>query len=208
MYIGLSSSAIQPCSGRPRVSCGRLGKVRNDTSGVFQLSEELPAGAGSVRQVIVQVLKYGFVCDGPGGCRKIAPAPESAAPVPLANFGKFALDPVGRTALHLTDGIGDGELWGHGHDHVHMVAGQNAMQDVDTVFLAYLATNGPNPEPQVASQNLVAVLRRPDDMVPVVIDAMCEAIILHDPVLSKNVPPGGGKGPFLEGQGHNTIRSR
>ena len=115
--------------------------------------------------MIVQVLKYGFVCDGPGGCRKTAPAPESAAPVPLANFGKFALDPVGRTALHLTDGIGDGEFLGHGHDHVHVVTGQNAMQDVDTVLLAYLATNGPNPEPQVADQDLVAVLRRPDDSV-------------------------------------------
>ena len=92
---------------------------------------------------------------------------------------------MGRTALHLTDEIGDGELWGHGHDHVHMVTGQNAMQDVDTVLLAYLATNGPNPEPQVADQDLVAVLRRPDDMVPVVINAMCGAIILHNTIRSR-----------------------
>ena len=96
---------------------------------------------------------------------KNSPGPGIDVPGTLADFGKFALDPVGRTALHLTDETGDGDFWGHGHDHVHVVTGQNAMQDVDTVLLAYLATNGSKPKPQAADQNLVTVLRRPDDLV-------------------------------------------
>ena len=50
-------------------------------------SEQLPAGAGSVREVIIQALKYEFVRDGTVGCREVAPAPKAASPVPLPDFG-------------------------------------------------------------------------------------------------------------------------
>ena len=57
------------------------------------------------------------------------------------------------------------------------------MQDGNAVPAADLAADGAHPETQVTDQNPVAVLRRPDDMVTVVIDAMRGAIILHDHVL-------------------------
>ena len=76
-------------------------------------SEQLPAGAGSVMQVIIQVLKYSVLCDCAVGGRKVAPAPKLAPPVSFFEFGEFALQLIRRTALHLADQIGNGNLRRH-----------------------------------------------------------------------------------------------
>jgi len=57
------------------------------------------------------------------------------------------------------------------------------MQDGNAVPAADLAADGAHPHGRTAGQDPVAALRRPDDMEPVVMDAMHGAIILHVPVL-------------------------
>ena len=57
------------------------------------------------------------------------------------------------------------------------------MQDGNAVPAADPAADAPNPETRVTDRKPVALLRRPDDMEPVVMDAMRGAVILHVPVL-------------------------
>ena len=81
------------------------------------------------------------------------------------------------------------------------------MQDFDTVLAAYLPAYVTRSEAHIAKKHFVAVLGRPHDMVPVLIDAVGRGRILHNHVLSKMSLCLTG-GSFLKGHGYNTIRSR
>ena len=70
------------------------------------------------------------------------------------------------------------------------------MRDGNAVPAADLAADGAHPETRVTDQDPMAVLRRPDDMVPVAMDAMRGAIILHDHVLPEMSRPFRAKAHF------------
>ena len=70
------------------------------------------------------------------------------------------------------------------------------MQDGNAVPAADLAADGAHPHGRTAGQDPVAALRRPDDMVPVAMDAARGAIILHVPVLPKMSRPFRAKAHF------------
>jgi len=61
------------------------------------------------------------------------------------------------------------------------------MQDPNAVPAAGPATDGPDPGTRITGRNPAAAFRRPDDVEPVVMNAVCGAIISH---------------------GHDTIRFR
>ena len=60
----------------------------------------LPACAGRILYVILQVLKYGIFCDGAVSGRKVPPAPKPLSPVAFLQCGEFPLYQVRRAPLH------------------------------------------------------------------------------------------------------------
>src|ERR1700716_2427443 len=54
------------------------------------------------------------------------------------------------------------------HEHMDMFSRQNAGDDLDAKFFAQLPDNRSYPLPQRAFQHLVAILRDPDDVIPMV----------------------------------------
>jgi hypothetical protein len=54
------------------------------------------------------------------------------------------------------------------HEHMDMFSRQNAGDDLDAKFFAQLPDNRSYPLPQCAFQHLVAILRDPDDVIPMV----------------------------------------
>ena len=70
------------------------------------------------------------------------------------------------------------------------------MRDGNAVPAADPAADGPNPETRVTDRNPVAALRRPDDTVPVAMDAMRGAIVSHDHVLPEMSRPFRAKAHF------------
>ena len=124
-----------------------------------------------------KVRTYDVFGNGATGSGKLSPSPEATAPVPFADLGKRPLDLERRTALHHAHPIADRPLRGHRDEHVHMIRRDHAAHDGDAVLLTDLATDIPDPEAQVPAQHLVAILRRPDNVIPVVKDTMCARII-------------------------------
>ena len=76
----------------------------------MELNDYRLAPAGSINDVVVEVLKYEIFGDGTVGGRNIPERPEPASPVALADRGKFPLHPIRRTALLFAHQIEDGEL--------------------------------------------------------------------------------------------------
>ncbi len=108
-----------------------------------------------------------------------------ASPKPLFQRGKLALHFVGRPALHLANQIADSKLRRHRYKHVDMISGENAPNDTDTILCANLMNDFTSPKADVTLKNVISVLRRPDDMEPVVKNAMLAFIVLHVQILPK-----------------------
>ena len=60
-----------------------------------------------------------------------------------------------------------------------MIRRQHASDDLDTVLRTNLTANIAHPQLDIASQHLVAILGRPNEVVAVIIDAMLTRGILH-----------------------------
>src|ERR1700730_17362136 len=67
------------------------------------------------------------------------------------------------------------------HEHMDMFSRQNARDDLDAKFFAQLPYNRSYPLPQRAFQHLVAILRDPDDVIPVVKNRVTPACVAHRP---------------------------
>ena len=97
--------------------------------------------------MLFKVLKYDVLRDGTRCRREVPAAPEMAAPVPFADGGKFPLDLVGRSALHLADQIADGQFRRHRHEHVDVIARQHALDDLDAILSTDLPDDLPDTQP-------------------------------------------------------------
>lgn len=74
-----------------------------------------------------------------------------------------------------------------------VIARQHPAQDVDLVLPADLTANVADTQAQRPGQDLLTVLRRPDDMVAVIENAVFTGIILHQRTLRKmSLRPGCG----------------
>src|SRR5947207_3259338 len=65
------------------------------------------------------------------------------------------------------------------HEHMDMFSRQNAGDDLDAKFFAQLPDNRSYPLPQRAFQHLVAILRDPDDVIPMVKNRVTPACVAH-----------------------------
>ena len=121
----------------------------------------------------------------------------STPPVAFFEVWEFALYLVGRPALHQAHQIAERQLWRDRREHVDMIRRQHASDDLDTVLRTNLSENIAHPQLDIASQHLVAILGRPNEVVAVIIDAMLTRGILHDRILQKMNRPK-GRVHFLE----------
>jgi len=71
---------------------------------------------------------------------------------------------------------------------VDVIVRQYATDNINAILGANLAANITNPQLNVASQHFVAILRRPDEVVTMVENAMFTRRILHVVILPKNEP--------------------
>jgi hypothetical protein len=109
--------------------------------------------------VLLEILKYHVVGDVAAGGREVAPRPEVAAPVALAQGGEFLLDAPRGAALDPAHQLADRELWRHRDEHVHVVSREHALDDGHTELGADLVDDLAHPHAQLAAQDGVAVLR-------------------------------------------------
>lgn len=135
--------------------------------------------------MLLQVLKYDILCDGPIGRRKVPSAPKAASPIAFPDRREFTLDLVGRSSLHLAHEIADCELWRHRYEHVDVIARQNTANDINAIFSAHLADDIANALTQITLENLVAIFRRPHDVIAVIKNAVFSSVVLHDRILRK-----------------------
>ena len=151
-------------------------------------TKRLPAGAGRIFDVILQVLKYDIFCDRTIGGRKIPPAPKSLPPIALLENRKFLLNEERRTPFNLSHEVTDRKFGRDRYEHVHMVSGQNAIDNVDAIFCTNPPDDFPHPLANIAFENFVTVLCRPDDVITMIKNTMFAFFVLHDHTLQKNEP--------------------
>ena len=75
--------------------------------------------------------------------------------------------------------VADRDMRWYLDEHVDVLFGQNAGDDLDSQFLADLPDNRSYPLPQRAFQNLIAVFGDPDDVVAMVKNGVTSGCIAH-----------------------------
>ena len=130
--------------------------------------------------MVVEILKYHVVGDGAAGGREIASGPEMASPVTLPDRGKLLLDASRRTPLDPAHDIAQRMPRRHTDEHMHVIPGQYALDDLDAEFRAGLANNLPNTTLQLAAKDAVAIFGRPDDVITVAVKCMTTLAVDHD----------------------------
>ena len=98
-----------------------------------------------------------------------------ASPIALFDLWEFPLDFVGRPALHNPNQLADGEFRRDGHEHMDVIVGQDTFDDLDPILRTDLSADVPDADAQLTFENLEAVLRRPDEVVSVIVHAMLAA---------------------------------
>jgi len=106
-----------------------------------------------------------------------------AAPVAFLQLWKFPLYLVGRAPFHQPHKVAHRQFRWYRHKHMHMVARQDAAEDIDVVFVADLQYDVAHPQPDIAKQHFLTALRRPHQVEAMVVDAMLASGILHDFIL-------------------------
>ena len=84
-------------------------------------TKRLPAFAGRILDVLLQVLKYDIFRDGTVGGRKIPPAPKSLPPIPFLQCRELPLYQVRGTPLDLPHEVADRKLRRDRDKHVHVI---------------------------------------------------------------------------------------
>ena len=118
--------------------------------------------------MLVKILKYDIVRDVATRGGEVAPSPEMPPPVALAQVRELHLHPMRRPSLDAPHEVADRNMRRDFHEHMDMFSRQNAGYDLDAQFSAHLPDNRSYPLPQRAFQHLVAILRDPDDVIPMV----------------------------------------
>ena len=111
-----------------------------------------------------------------------------AAPIAFLQLGKFAEQLECRSALDPAHEVADRQLWRDRYEHMHMVTRYNALEDLYAILCANLADDLPHAQLHITAQQLVAILRRPDQMIAMIENAMLSFVVLHDHTLRKNEP--------------------
>src|SRR5450756_1643760 len=129
--------------------------------------------------MILEILKYRLVCDVSAGRAEVAPRPEVAAPVTVAKFWELHLNAMRRAPFDTANEVADRDMRWYLDEHVDVLFGQNAGDDLDSQFLADQPDNRSYPLPQRAFQNLIAVFGDPDDVVAMVKNGVTSGCIAH-----------------------------
>ena len=130
--------------------------------------------------MVLNILKYDLVGNRTASGAKVAPGPEMAAPVTLANFGKFLLDLVRGATLDALHEPAHRDARRDRHEQVDMIVGQDAADDCSSHLAADLANDFADPLTQRTLQHLEPVLSDPDNMIAVVKNGVRGFIIGHD----------------------------
>jgi len=117
-----------------------------------------------------KVLKYDVFCEGTVGRREVPAPPKPSAPVTLLELRARALDLMGRPAFHQSHQIADRKFGRDRYDHMNVVARQQTFDDLDAGLRTDLSAD--IPDAQLTFENFEAVLRRPDEVVSVIVHAM------------------------------------
>lgn len=91
--------------------------------------------------MLLKILKYDIVRDVAAGGGEVAPSPEMASPVPLAQVRELHLHPMRRASLDTPHEVADGNMRRDFHEHMEMFSRQNAGDDLDAQFFAHLPDN-------------------------------------------------------------------
>src|SRR6478672_8065441 len=118
--------------------------------------------------MILEILKYSLVCDVAAGSAEVASRPEMAAPVTFAKFWELHLNAMRRAPFDTANEVADRDMRWYLDEHVDMLFGQNARDDLYPQFLADLPNDGTYPLAQCSFQNLIAIFGNPDDVVAMV----------------------------------------
>ena len=87
-------------------------------------------------------------------------------PLALRKSGNSICTRCDEPSLDAPHEVADGNMRRDFHEHMDMFSRQNAGYDLDAQFSAHLPDNRSYPLPQRAFQHLVAILRDPDDVLP------------------------------------------
>src|ERR1700730_15159152 len=115
--------------------------------------------------MILEILKYRLVCDVAAGSAEVAPRPEMATPVTLAKFWGLPLTSMRRAPFYTSTDVAYLDMRWYLDEHVDMLFGQPARDDLYPQFLADLPNDGSYPLAQCSFQNLIAIFGNPDDVV-------------------------------------------
>src|SRR2546430_15273841 len=95
--------------------------------------------------MILEILKYRLVCDVAAGSAEVAPRPEMATPVTFAKFWELHLNAMRRAPFDTSNDVADRDMRWYLDEHVDMLFGQNARDDLYPQFLADLPNDGSYP---------------------------------------------------------------
>src|ERR1700716_2996273 len=129
--------------------------------------------------MILEILKYSLVCDVVAGSAEVASRPEMATPVTFAKFWELHLNAMRRAPFDTANEVADRDMRWYLDEHVDMLFGQNARDDLYSQFLADLPNDGSYPLAQYSFQNLIAILGNPDDVVAMVKNGVTSGCIVH-----------------------------
>lgn len=117
-------------------------------------TELLPAGAGEIGNVLLQVLKHDVFGNGAVGGRKVPSTSRASFPISVPQLREFALHLVEGSALHQAYQIADRQLRRHRHEQVDMVGRHHVTDDVDAPLSTDLTADGAHRQTKVTRQHL------------------------------------------------------
>ena len=78
---------------------------------------------------------------------------------------ELLLDLARRASLGPADEVADRDVWRDFDEHVDVITCEGTVDDRHAHLLAHLPDDLAHPQADIANQHLVAILRRPDDVV-------------------------------------------
>jgi hypothetical protein len=104
--------------------------------------------------MFVEVTQDDVIGDVAGRGGEVAALPEALAPVALADMLELLLDFARRAAFGAAHEVADGDMRRDLHEHVDMIARENAMDDCHAHFVAHLPDDIAHPQAHLTAQHL------------------------------------------------------
>ena len=92
---------------------------------------------------------------------------------------ELLLDFARRTPLCPAHEVADRDIWRNLDEHVDVILRQGAVDDRHAHLLAHLPDDLAHPQADIANQHLVAILRRPDDVVAMMKSRVTTLAVAH-----------------------------